>query len=188
MNVTKQDAIQEFQALVSQGIEAWLKAGQIVAAQIDEDPAWLDKCSTRTRLSSETILAFDQIGRRKLHPRLMVSDAPGVVALRRLPYSVQEKHIAEPVELLVSSDGKWETLLVDVHNLTRLQAKQVFDKDKVRSSAAQRAWIEGETLKRTVPEVPDQCPYRIVKRTLVIQEPCQLTARDLARLLADMEQ
>jgi hypothetical protein len=186
MQMTKpQTQIEQFIKLFTQGLEAWVEAGKLVAAALEQDPEWAEKVhAAHPEISEDVIYAFDRIGRRELHPKLMLSDSPGAKKLRKLPFSIQQKHADAPVPVLIKSGGKIETLEVSVFNLTSDQANQVFDESGVRPVAAQRAWIEDRASKAMV--IVDE-PYRVVGRTLVVMNPCKLTAKQIAGLLAQMQ-
>lgn len=187
MKLAKTDS-QLFIEFVMQGIECWTKAGEIAAMASESDPNWIDDvCDKCPDITPECVKRFIDIGRKKLHPRLAISEAPGVRRLRRLPYAVQEKFSNEPLELLVSSGSGWETLRVDVRNLTPDQAAQVLDEDGPRSIAAQRAYIEDRAAKRVAPPIRASLPYRIVGKKLVVMTGCTLERKDLTKILGEME-
>lgn len=182
---TNQD-IQKFAELVSAGIESFVEAGKIVSRNLDADPEFADKIhAAHPSISVDMVYSFDRIGRGELHPKMLVSNQPGIKKLRRLPFRYQEKYADEPVPLLIKNGNSWETLQVSVYNLTPEQARQVFDADGVRTEAAQRAWIEAAKAKAAPISIDEA--FRVVGRTLVVMEPCKLTARQLAGLLAQME-
>lgn len=183
--LSKTNAIEEFYSLVMEGVKAWKKAGEIVAKQVDVDPEFPDKIhDAHPEISVDFVLAFDRIGRRLLHPDLLMDDSPGTCRLRELPFDVQAKHLTKPVQLLVVNGNKYDELSVDVRNLTAAQARQVFSKSGVRSIAAQRAWLEDKNAKQSVPS--DE-PYRIVGRKLIVMEPTSFSPKQLAQFLANME-
>jgi hypothetical protein len=180
--------IDRFIDLVFKGVEAWMEAGKIVCEILDEDPEALDRIVAQCpNISPEMVIRFEQIGRKQIHPQLLLSDAPGVRHLRRQPFQLQEKHAKEPVEMLVKTDKGWETLQVDVRNLTARQAEQVFGKEGIRSAAAQRVYLEDQNARHHAPPVKANLPYRVVGREIVVMEPCRLSAREVAQILADIE-
>ena len=185
--LTKTKEIDQFVELVQRGIDAWIEAGEIVAKNMDDDAEWAEKVNAaHPEISIEMLYAFDRVGRKQLHPKLLLSDGPGVRKLRRLPYQMQEKYLNGSVPVLVTTTpGEWDTLQIDIHNLTPSQASQVFDGDKVRSPQQQRAWIEDQKAKRVAVTYDE--PFRVTGRKLVIMEPCQLSAKQLAQILAQME-
>ena len=185
MQTLTKSAIKQFVSLFQEGYEAWVKAGKLVAGQLEQDPDFAEKVHAECpEISVDTVYAFDRLGRKELHPKLLVSDSPGAKKLRRLPYSVQEKLTDSPVSVLIKTERGWDTLNVSVFNLTAEQASQVFDSDCVRNEAQQRAFIESKCSKALI-QVDE--PYRVSGRKLLVMQPCQLTAKQLARILSEME-
>ena len=184
-SLTKNSDVDAFVALVMKGVEAWIEAGKILVKNIDEDPDFGDKiCDKCPDISAEMVCRFEQIGRQELHPRLLLSDAPGIRRLRKLPYDLQEKYVTHPVNML-ATDGS--TINADVRNLTPDQAAQVFKHDGIRSLAEQRLWIEDTKAKQIAPPTKANLPYRIVGQKLVVVQPCQFNRKELANLLAEIE-
>ncbi len=180
-------AIERFIQLVQQGYESWIEAGRIVCEQTDNDPSFPEKVTKKhPEISEDVIYAFEQIGRRKLHPKLLMSNKPGPRRLRSMPYELQERFIEEPVNVLVENNGKWEELRVSVFNLTPLQARQVFNGNTIRPAAAQRAFIESEKLSNATEANLAEVPYRITNGALVVLQPCKLDRKQLSQILANM--
>jgi hypothetical protein len=178
--------MEKIYTLILKGIECWIEAGKIVAEQIDKDEDFVEKLNrAHPEISTEMIYAFEMVGRKQLSPRLLVCDGPGPKRLRKLPLQLQERYLDNPVPMLIKTEKGWETLKADVRTLTLSQAAQVFGECGVRSEAAQRAWIESKSALRAPIEVNE--PYRVVGRSLVIVEPCKLTAKQVAQILAQME-
>lgn len=186
LQATTNAKIKEFVGLVQSGIESWVKAGQLIVECVDEDPEFIDKLVDQVPgLSRKTVLNFDAIGRGKIEPKVLMSDSPGCRKLLRLPIAEQRRLMAEPVNLLINTESGWETLKVPVENLTTSQSRQVFADDRIRSESEQRSWLADMAAKNSPTQHDD--PYRVVGRKLIVMEPCQLTAKQLAQLLAQME-
>lgn len=186
MKLTAQSksAAQAFAELLAKGFEAWLDAGKIAAAELDKNPDWAEEVAKLPPFPTEQVVkTFARMGRMQLHPLLACPGRIGLQRLARLPYRLQEKHLKEPVEVLVSNG---ETLKIDVHNLTEEQAVQVFSRDDIRDLPEQRAWMEGQRL-QSAPPTRANLPYRYDKKELVVLVPCKFTRKELAQLLADME-
>lgn len=176
----------QFVELLQRGVDCWVQAGELAAKAIEENPDWPDEvCAQVPWLTPARIYEFQKIGLKKIHPRLMLCDLPGVRALRRLPYKVQETYITQPVELLITNG---DTLRVDVHNLTREQADQVFNGDGVRPLAAQRSWLESRAMEKAQPKDLHVEPYIVKRNVLKVNEAGTIfTRKDLIRILAEME-
>lgn len=187
MNEVTTTNIDKFIELVLKGVECWYQAGVLCAAEIDKNPNFIEEvCKRCPELSEETVLMFERIGRKMVHPKLLIMDGPGPRKLRHLPYQLQEKYLAKPLKVLVQVNGKYESTNIGLMNLTTLQADQVFDGDKERNEAAQRAWIESRAMKKFAPPKRINDPYRIVHDKLVIMEPVTLTRREVADILCKM--
>lgn len=188
MNLAKREEVSRIYELIVKGINAWLEAGELVANAVDDDPDFIDKfCDKHQDISPETMVRFELIGRKKLHPQTLIHDSPGMRRLRRLPFSLQEKYVSNPIPVIVKQEKGYDTLQVDVRNLTPEQALQVFESSGVRSESAQRAWIEDRLASRMAPAIDADRPYRITGRKVVVMQPCTLSARDVALIMADLE-
>jgi hypothetical protein len=180
----------QFVSLLSDAKEGLAKAGKFAAEQIDANPNFIDEVlKLAPQLTEEFIRRFERIGRGQMVPQLMWDASPGVGKLIKMPVSLQEKYLNEPVALLVKSDAGWETLKCDVRNLSASQASQVFNGEGVRSEAAQRAWIEDKRAKldQKIPTATKE-PYRVVRHSLVIVEPVTISRAELLMLLAKMDE
>jgi hypothetical protein len=178
---------ERFYDLITKGMEAWVEAGKLVANEIDANPGFVDEvCEKFPDISPEMVIRFDQIGRMEVHPRLLLSDSAGVRKLRKLPYALQEKYAASPVQLLINDKDGYQPLNVDVRNLTSDQANQVFTADGIRSPAAQRAWIENRKASEVVfSSQATEKPWRITRGKIYFTSPCSLKTSELARILAE---
>jgi len=185
---TTEAEIRLFIELVNRGVDALVEAGKLVAKMIEKDEGVIDRiCKQCPSMTPEIVIRFEQVGLRKLHPNLLVFDGHGPEALARLPYELQDKYSKEPVPLLIqTANGHWDILKTDVRNLTRTQAMQVFYRDGVRSEAAQRSWIESRALKQIAPSTKSNLPYKTSGKSLIVLEPCTLTAKEIAGILAQM--
>ncbi len=184
---TNTHPIDRFLLLVQQGIDAWVDAAALAREELRKDPEWADKVAEKNpMITSAFIRRFANIGVKYI-PQLVVSDCPGAKRLRTLPLPVQEQCYRNPVPLLIqTADGGWDELQADLHNLTPDQAAQVFAPDHVRTAAEQRAWIEDKRAKDAAPQVVS-LPYRVVGKRLVVMEACQLTSKELAMILAELQ-
>ncbi len=178
------NSVKRFLDLIQAGIKAWTEAGRIAAAAMDEDPDWADKVArANPQVTIEAVERFVKMGRGELHPMLATSEAPGVCALRRLPYVTQEKYLREPIKVVIAGG---DTLPVDVRNLTPAQVRQVFSRDGIRSDGAQRAWLESEKQRKV--EAPLLCdlPWKVTGKKVIIRERCILTAHQIALIQTEL--
>jgi hypothetical protein len=186
----KNRKITEFVALVTQGIECWNKAGEIVVQLLDEQELTISEIAQTSEFLTEDIVTrFEQLGRKQLVPSLLVADYPAAKHLVRLPYSEQKRVVETSVDLLVCNGKETSVLKVSAENLTPAQCRQVFDGDQVRSTGAQRAWLED---KRATQEIRDVLSspgalYQVRGKRVVFKRPCELSAGQLAQIIAEIE-
>jgi len=186
----KNRKITEFVALITQGIECWNKAGEIVVQLLDEQELTISEIAQTSEFLTEDIVTrFEQLGRKQLVPSLLVADYPAAKHLVRLPYSEQKRVVETSVDLLVCNGKETSVLKVSAENLTPAQCRQVFDGDQVRSTGAQRAWLED---KRATQEIRDalESPgalYQVRGKRVVFKRPCELSAGQLAQIIAEIE-
>ena len=182
--------ITEFVALITQGIECWNKAGEIVVQLLDEHGMTIsDIAETSDFLTEDTVTRFEQLGRKQLIPRLLVADYPAARHLVRLPYSEQKRAIETSVDMLVCEGKETSVLKVSVENLTSAQCRQVFDGDQIRSIGAQRAWLEDKRGAQEIKEALEQPTsiYQVRGKRIIIRRPCELTSGQLAQMIAEIE-
>lgn len=176
--------IQEFAKCVSDGIESWVRAGEIVAEILGADPSAIDRiCNAIPGLPKDVIYRFEAIGRKEIHPKLLLSGAPGIRRLAAMPYSLQCTHVSEPISLLIINGEKHDTLMVETANLTSDQCRQVFANNHVRNLAEQRAWLESERKQQAIEHEASLVPYSICKGKVTFRTGCTMTRREIQHLL-----
>lgn len=168
--------------LIIKGMEAWVKAGQHIARLVDADPSAIEKLAQSSPTISTGILrSLERIGRRELMPELLIKSGAGYAKLRDLPISLQKKHIAEPIPVLIMTATGPDTLNISVDDLTPRQVKQVFSANGVREISAQRAWL-ADNMPRADTS-PDGLPFEVHGKTVVFTRPCKLTKPEIGALL-----
>lgn len=180
----------EIVALITRGIECWSKAGEIVVKLIDEYRMTIPEIAGNSEFLTEDIVArFEQLGRKQILPQLLVADYPAARHVIKLPYSEQSRAVDSGVELLVMDGEGHSTLKVAIENLTSLQCKQVFAKDAIRSLPAQRAYIESQKTDNEIKGriCSEEAIWKVSGRKVAFLKPCQLSARELAQIIAEIE-
>ena len=153
---TKDEKMESFLTLFREGVEAWVKAGAILVELIEENPniydEMIEKCPT---LNAGILTRFEQIGRKQLHPQLLLGSSAGMAKLKRLPYSLQERYLEEPIPVVVETEYGTDKLLIKARDMTPDQANQVFQGSGLRSESAQKAYLSQKQaeVKRKGPEV-----------------------------------
>jgi hypothetical protein len=186
--VTKptKDIIEEIAGLISQGIECWQKAGELVVRLLDDHGMTAAEIARSSPYLTQSIISrFEQLGRKQIVPRLLVADFPATKHIVRLPFSEQKRVLESPIELLILEDSNTDTLTTPVENLTYQQCKQVFGTNHVRTLGAQRAYLEEQKTKAPVLLVEPL--YKIRGKRVIFTQPCEMSARQLAQILAEVE-
>lgn len=97
----------QFAELVQDGVEAWERAGRILV-MLRDDHRWTHD-SIIKRLNGSVSLGvlqrFEAMGRKRLHPRTLLSSSPAMVRIRLLPYEQQEAALDGTVATL-DANGK----------------------------------------------------------------------------------
>jgi hypothetical protein len=186
----RNELIAAFTDLINKGLECWKAAGEIVVSLIDDHEMGLEDIAAASKYLSQDIVGrFEQIGRKQIIPDLLVASYPASNYMLRLPYSEQKRLTENSVELLIAGEKESSSLMVTMENLTTDQCRQVFEGNKVRSLAAQRAWLEDRTLKeRQRTTIKDIEPtYTLNKKKVVFNRACEMTRQQLAKILSEFE-
>jgi len=188
LKIENQIAQQIIDAL-NRGLSAFSDAGKLLVDAIAEYPNIKERImELEPRIDPQALADLERIGRKQLHPMLMASNRPALKALRKMPYSEQERYATQPVELLVvANPDNTTTLQVSIHSMTADQVRQAFNGNHVRSLAEQRAYIESEKSKRMIKQAPPITSDYVVSRgCIVTNRPMTLTQEDLVRMLAEV--
>lgn len=163
------ERIASFIELFKAGVEAWIKAGEILVELVEDDPHVYDYIIQQCpNLNAGILGRFEQMGRKSLHPQLLLTASPGFAKLQKLPYSMQERFIEEPIPLIVHTDEGTDILLVKAKDLTKDQAAQVFATNRLRTEGEQKAWLiqQRSNAARTVGEAQ---PWRLSGDSLIVK-------------------
>ena len=181
-----QAEVNKFIAAYQRGMEAWEEAGKIIVAIVDADPHAIDDIVRLCpALTPSIIHIFERIGRGLLLPALAMDTSAGAARLRELPLSAQKRYETEPVPLVINTQTGTDVLLVDVKNMTRDQAKQVFAKGRIRSEGEQKAWLV-EQQSRSVPITQNAPAWRVRNGRVIFEKGATLTAGELATIITQI--
>lgn len=183
-----QSKLSQIKDLFHQGVQAWVKAGEIIVEVIDDEGLSLEEINDTLEMPLDVLATLEKIGRKQVNPQLLLSDYPAARSLERLPMSEQERLMIEPVDVLLQTGGTTDMIKVQVQHMTREQVKQVFARNYIRPIHEQRAWIEGQ--RKVVPSITQQdMPYEVNQRrhTVLFRTGCEVTRAELARLVAQLQ-
>ena len=168
---------------IQSGLDSWVKAGEVIKNLIDHDGHSVAEISDATGIPIPVIGKLESLGRKLILPQLLIAAWPAATLIPQLSYSQQEQAVEEGVELLLDNG---DTLKVKAENLTYNQAKQVIGGGSIRSLAAQKAWLEEEKKKASVSVKKAVASYQIKGGRVIITTACQLTQKDLLRMLQEL--
>lgn len=179
--------IEKFIELFQTGVNAWIQAGELLVSMVEEDPHVYDwiiqKCPT---LNAGILGRFEQMGRKTLHPQLLLTASPGFDKLRRLPFSMQERYIKEPIPLIVHTDGGTDVLLVEAKNMTKEQANQVFAPGRIRTEGEQKAWLMQQRSMAAKPAGTNLPAWTVKGGKVVFNQGATLSAGELATIITQL--
>lgn len=126
--------IAEFCSLVNKGIDAWTEAGRLLCDIVRDNPeAYINILSDNPHLSRDVLESFERIGRKEIHPYLLVDGSPGARRLAGLPYASQVKLYEGRITVVVKTKAGFEQRRKRVCELTSKEAGLVFDVDRMRT-------------------------------------------------------
>jgi hypothetical protein len=183
------ELIDELTGLITQGIECWQKAGELVVQLLDKHSMTTAQIAGSSPYLTENLVArFEQLGRKQIVPRLLIAEFPAARYIIKLPYSEQRRVLEAPVDLLLITPTGADTLQTPVENLTPQQCRQVFNGSHVRNLGAQRTYLEESRMQQEpLTLLPAEPPYKIRGKRIIFTQPCEMTARQLAQILTEVE-
>jgi len=178
--------ISRFSELAAAGMQAWVDAGELLVEMVEEDDrTYASIVEAVPDMSYALLSRFEQIGRKQLHPRILMACSSGGRRLATLPYSEQVKYLDGPIDVVIEAAGEISTLQIMAKDLNTFQIKQVFDSGTIRGVDAQRAWLRSRERKTSLAGT-DGAAYTVKGDSLIVNRPCKLSRKDLATLLAQM--
>ena len=170
------------------GVEEWITAGEILVQMVEEDPYVYDYIIAQCpQLNAGILGRFEQMGRKTLHPQLLLTASPGFAKLQRLPYSMQERYIEEPVPVIVHTDDGTDVLLVKAKDMTKEQAAQVFAPGRIRTTGEQKAYLVQQASHRAIDKKDAvEKPWKIRGHRVIINN-VEFTRKELYAILSQME-
>jgi len=179
--------IGEFIEAYQKGVDAWVKAGEILVEMVEEDPdafqKIVEKCPS---INIGALYMFEQMGRKMLHPRLLLSDSPGYQKLATMPLSIQERYVDEPIPLVVETDNGTDILLVKAREMTKSQANQVFRNGRIGTEGEQKAWLIDRASRNAKPVGSNICAWKIKAGRVEFQSGATLSAGELATIITQL--
>ena len=185
------DNVENFIGLINGAADSLLKAGQMLARLVANDPDIITQIKERAKNIPPSFLTkLLMVGEGSLHPALVMNGCAAYRQIAKLPYSQQERIIkANAVELVVDAQSG-DAIKVPVIELDPSQVKQVISEEGLRSRDAQQAYRRklgfANASKEAVKKI-DTPAYRITSKGIDIFRPCHFSNTDLIRLIGEIE-
>lgn len=136
------DRVERFSRLVTEGIEAWVGAGEILNEMLAEDPLVKFKIVEKIPWMTTDILdGFERMGRREIFPQLLLDQSEGARRLIRLPYAEQERLYGGEIPLAVMKRGEIITERRPIRDLNFKECQRAFSDFSLRPIAEQRKML-----------------------------------------------
>jgi len=189
-SLTVSESIDAFRDAFQKGIDSIVEASRIYVAALDENPRNADafQDAFADSIPSSAWSGFEAVGRKWMHPKLLMggmSDRKKATAVKRLPYSMQERIFSRERFPFLCADG--ETLQIDIMEATHDQIAQICDGSAIRNIASQRAYIEAQrAASATESTGAEVMPYTIKEGKVRFRRGVSLTRVEIKRLLQEM--
>lgn len=145
-------------------------------------------------LTRRTLRWLEQIGNGTMDERFILGQVPAdhVLRLEKLPIEDQRRALDGKLPLL-TADGSH--LQMSLSAMTPDQVAQVIGRDRIRTLEEQRAWIEDRRSKAAEADARAKIgkadaadPFEVDprRRKLIVRQPMEFTAQQLAGILARM--
>ena len=181
------ERIATFIELFKAGVEAWIKAGEILVELVEADPHTYDYIIQQCpQLNAGILGRFEQMGRKILHPQLLLTASPGFAKLQKLPMSMQERYIEEPIPLIVHTEEGTDVLLVKAKDMTKDQAAQVFAPGRLRTEGEQKAYLMQQRSISARPVGSSLPAWKIKNGRVEFQAGATLSAGELATIITQL--
>lgn len=177
-------SVTTFMTLLDDVANKLMELARFVADELDKDQRFVERVVEAYPKVSETfVMRLYAVGKGALVRELMFNESHGGRGLMRMPLAIQEKYVAEPIEIAVSED---DTVLVDVDSMSKPQVKLVFDTGgrRLRSLNEQRRLLVADRLK--VKFAPPK--YRITKSGDLVVNGVILTKQEVLKIAAEIQQ
>ena len=184
---TYDEIIGEFKDAITNGINGFVKAGEIYVKAIDQDPEYADKMQLEFSdiVPAKAWKQFEAIGRKWIHPKLILggmSDAKKTNIVKRLPYSLQNRVFdGEKFPLLIAGGDVLEVSILDASSE---QTMQLCGEGNMRTLREQKAYIENSKLREDLK--PQELPYYVQKGKVIFRKNTEITRAELKQLLTQV--
>lgn len=193
LSVKKQDTeladlkrqVQAVIAKMQHAIESMYEGCKMYVDLIDKNTA-AKELFLEAGLKESELRKMEHVGRNIMNVKLLTATGEQYRCIAKCPISEQNKYLNEPIEVLTYNG---DVLKVSIDNLSKDQTKQVFADNHVRGLSEQKVYLEELKKREYIAKQPKQNrePYTISKNTVVFNNPCKLTRKEMLIILSRMD-
>jgi hypothetical protein len=167
------NAVQAFLLILKDGINSWQTAGALLVEMRKDNPSVYAEIIRREPLITVDMLeTIERLGRKELHPQLLLNSQLPVKRLIGFPYEVQARLCSEPIDVVVKVvSGKPTVHKKLIRDMSRRELGIALDTKRVRSVQEQtnlciRSHNEGNEAWRAL-KTPAKSPMSISSSSFV---------------------
>lgn len=113
------EQIDQLIALIKKGGECYLQAGELLVQMVEEDASVYEQIiAQNSAITPQMLDRLWAIGKKQLHPDLLLMRCAGAELAVTLPYKEQVKLLHEPIRIAIKSKGR---ITVESKNLSELK-------------------------------------------------------------------
>lgn len=173
------ELINDLDYFVSTGLDNLYEAGKIVV-ELRKNYNFKEIAEHSNFLTIGDLKSLEAVGLNKLHPALMAFKGPGTNYIAKMPIELQSEIVDNGVNTVIVEGGKLRTKVIPVGHLKRYHCDTAFENGKVRTVAAQKAYL------KNLPAKTEKVNYEIRGKNLLVFKPMSFSKADLQGILAQM--
>ena len=133
--------VERFAGLVSAGVKAWAEAGELLVKMKDEDDSIFERIIEKyPGISWDILTTFENIGRKRIYPFLMLDNCPGSKKLMLLPYEDQVRFYQAKIDVVVRvENGQPVVEKKRLQQLSKPELDRLFFGNRIKSIPEQAA-------------------------------------------------
>jgi hypothetical protein len=175
--------VRQIYTAAKESVEALTQVGERWVKIIDSTPNVYEIIQKELpEIPISALQTIELIGRRKLHPRLLMDNSWGAKKLAELPYDRQEEYIEKPVPVVIHRGETMVTEFKRVNQLTRNEADRVFNSKRLREPREQIEMIVNHA---TAAEKVKKLRYHIDGDAIEFYAASRFSRAELEKILSD---
>ena len=184
LSTTNKKRLIEAHAKIFGGIETIREGCKLYVESVDEDREAARAFMASRHVPEEFLDLMENVGRGRIHPRLMIMAGPGPERLQRAPLSEQARIINTGVEVVRLVGDEMKVVTKPVCELTRSEAEIALDSSGNTPRAQQEERLKDRLLNKTF-RLP---PFWLDGENVRTRADSTIPYEDLQRLAREAEQ